>query len=121
MQYLKLNKQHKKRRKFILYIGTIEERKNLLLLVKALTQLPRDTRLVVIGKQTNYAKTVKQYIHQHQLEDWVLFVSNVGFADLPAIYQLAVVFVYPSRYEGFGLPVLEALVSGTPVISATGA
>ncbi|RKR82273.1 glycosyltransferase involved in cell wall biosynthesis [Mucilaginibacter gracilis] len=105
---------------FLLTIGTIEERKNLLLAVKALTLLPINIQLVVVGKDTAYADEVKQYIKQHQLYHRVLFLSDVAFADLPAIYQLAQVFVYPSRYEGFGIPVLEALVSGTPVIAASG-
>lgn len=106
--------------KFILNIGTIEERKNLLLLVKALKQLPADIHLVVIGKKTAYADTVKQYIDNNKLNDRVLFVSNVSNTDLPAIYQQAKVFAYPSRYEGFGIPILEALASGIPVIAATG-
>jgi glycosyltransferase involved in cell wall biosynthesis len=105
---------------YILYIGTIEERKNLLLLLKAFRLLPKETQLVVVGKSTKYADKIKQYINQHHLENRILFIPNASFIDLPAIYQLADVFVYPSRYEGFGIPVLEALVSGTPVIAATG-
>lgn len=107
-------------KKFILSIGTIEERKNVFLLVKALKLLPNDTRLVIIGKDTNYAKKIKQYVSRTQLSGRVLFIPNASFADLPAIYQLAEIFVYPSRYEGFGIPVLEALVSGIPVVAATG-
>jgi glycosyltransferase involved in cell wall biosynthesis len=105
---------------YILSIGTIEERKNLLVLVKALKQLPTDTRLVVIGKPTQYAAKVKQYITDNNLSQRVQFISNVSFAHLPAIYQQAQLFVYPSRYEGFGIPILEALVSSVPVIAATG-
>lgn len=104
---------------YILNVGTIEPRKNLLVLVKALKQLP-DVKLVVIGKQSPYIKQIRRYIIANQLEKRVIFLSNVRFDELPAIYQLASVFVYPSRYEGFGIPVLEALVSGTPVVAATG-
>jgi len=107
-------------KKFILTVGTIEERKNLLLLIKAFHLLPNDTRLVVVGKETDYAKKVKQYITRNQLASRITFVPNASFGDLPAIYQLAEIFVYPSRYEGFGIPVLEALVSGLPVVAATG-
>jgi glycosyltransferase involved in cell wall biosynthesis len=104
---------------FILNVGTIEPRKNLLQLVKALQLLP-DVKLVVIGKQSAYFKQVRQYIVANGLDKRVIFISNVQFDELPAIYQLANVFVYPSRYEGFGIPILEALASGTPVVAATG-
>ncbi|PTQ99312.1 glycosyltransferase involved in cell wall biosynthesis [Mucilaginibacter yixingensis] len=105
--------------KYILSVGTIEERKNLLLLINALPQV-KDIPLVVIGKQTDYADKVKAAIAQHNLSNRVIFLDRVDFADLPAIYQQAQIFVYPSRYEGFGIPILEALCSGTPVIAATG-
>jgi len=106
---------------YILSVGTIEERKNLMLLMRALSRLPKDTELVVIGKATSaYAKTVKKYITKHNLGKRIRFLTKAAFVDLPVIYQMAQVFVYPSRYEGFGIPVLEALVSGTPVIAATG-
>jgi len=76
--------------------------------------------LVVIGKPTKYLKLVKEYLLANNLINRVIFLHGVEFADLPAIYQLAKVFVYPSRYEGFGIPVLEAITSGTPVIAAMG-
>jgi glycosyltransferase involved in cell wall biosynthesis len=104
---------------YLLNVGTIEERKNLLLLVKALKQVA-DIPLVVIGKPTKYLKRVKKYIAAGKLTNRVIFLDKVNFEDLPAIYQQASVFIYPSRYEGFGIPVLEALYSGTPVIAATG-
>jgi glycosyltransferase involved in cell wall biosynthesis len=107
-------------KKFILSVGTIEERKNLLTLIKAFTLLPDDTRMVVIGKETEYAKKVRQYVARNKLASRITFVPNATFSDLPAIYQLADIFIYPSRYEGFGIPVLEAMASGTPVIAATG-
>lgn len=105
--------------KFLLNIGTIEERKNLLLLVKALKSVA-DIPLVVVGKPTKYLDEVKQCITTNKLTNRVIFIHDAEFADLPAIYQLASVFIYPSRYEGFGIPVLEALYSGAPVIAATG-
>lgn len=105
---------------FVLSVGTIEERKNLLVLIKAFSQVRQPAKLVVIGRQTRYAETVKKAIHRYRLTDRMIFLDQVDFSDLPAIYQSARVFVYPSRYEGFGIPVLEALNSGTPVIAATG-
>ncbi|RYE22519.1 MAG: glycosyltransferase family 1 protein [Sphingobacteriaceae bacterium] len=105
---------------FILNVGTIETRKNLLIIVKALKTIATDIFLVVVGRQTKYADEIKKYLIKEALQNRVLFLSDVFFQDLPAIYQLAEVFVYPSRYEGFGIPVVEALSSGTPVIAATG-
>jgi glycosyltransferase involved in cell wall biosynthesis len=75
---------------------------------------------VVVGKATAYLDEVKSFLSANGLTDQMLFRHDVTFGDLPAIYQSANLFVYPSRYEGFGIPVLEALVSGVPVIAATG-
>lgn len=105
---------------YVLSVGTIEERKNLLVLIKAFSRIKSSIKLVVIGRQTRYAEAVKKAIHQYRLTDRMIFLDHVDFADLPALYQAAKVFVYPSRYEGFGIPVLESLNSGTPVIAATG-
>lgn len=105
---------------FLLQVGTIEQRKNLLLTVKALRHLPEAIHLVVVGKHTTYLQEVKDFIHKHQLEQRVLFLDKVPFSELPQLYQCATIFVYPSRFEGFGIPILEALNSGIPVIAATG-
>ena len=106
--------------KFLLNVGTIEERKNLGLIVKALKRVPEDIKLVVIGKETDYAREIKEYIDANNLFDRIIFLKNVPLKDLPTIYQLAEIFVYPSEFEGFGIPVVEALYSGIPVIAATG-
>jgi len=105
---------------FILSVGTIEKRKNLLQMIQAMSGLARRVKLVIVGRETDYAGQVKQAIADLNLKNEVIFLKAVPFTDLPVIYQLATVFVYPSRYEGFGIPVLEALCSGTPVIAATG-
>lgn len=105
---------------YILYVGSIEERKNLLLIVKALKGLREDVALLSIGRRTPYMDTVEAYIKENNIRKRVRFLTDVPFADLPAFYQMAEVFVYPSFFEGFGLPILEALVSGVPVIAATG-
>ncbi len=106
--------------KYILNLGTIEHRKNLLLLIRALPNVDLTYPLVVIGKETAYADLVKKEIETLGLQNRVHFLKNVPFTDLPAIYQMANIFIYPSRYEGFGIPIIEALYSYTPVIAATG-
>ncbi|RZA01404.1 MAG: glycosyltransferase family 1 protein [Sphingobacteriaceae bacterium] len=105
---------------FILSVGTIEERKNLLLTVKALLLVNDGIPLVVVGKPTPYINKVKAFIANNNLSDRAIFLHDVAFHDLPAIYQQANVFVYVSRYEGFGIPLLEAINCGTPAIAAAG-
>lgn len=102
--------------RFILNVGTIEERKNLLNITKAIdgTAIP----LVVIGKKTKYFTKVKKYLIKHKLENQVQFLENVSMEELAAIYKLADVFVYPSYFEGFGIPVIESLFSKTAVITS---
>ena len=112
--------KYKLPRSFVLSVGTVEERKNLMQVAKALLRIKGDTKLVVVGRHTKYAEKVKEILRDLDLFDRVIFLERVPFADLPVIYQMASVFVYPSRYEGFGIPILEALNSGVPVIAATG-
>jgi glycosyltransferase involved in cell wall biosynthesis len=102
---------------FILYVGTIEERKNLLTLIKALHFGKIDMPLVVIGKPTSYLNKVIEFIEHHSLIN-IIFCDVVQNQDLPGIYQLADLFVYPSFFEGFGIPILEALFSKVPVITS---
>lgn len=104
---------------FILSVGSIEERKNILLAVKALKRVP-DIHFVAIGKHKEYADKVLRYADNNGLSDRVHLLSNVPLTDLPAIFQIAKLFVYPSLYEGFGIPIIEALNSGVPVIGAKG-
>ena len=81
--------------RFILSVGTIEERKNLLLAVKAVEKLD-DVHLVAIGKSTDYAKKVQDYVEAHGLENRVHIIHNLKFGDLPILYHLASLFVYLS-------------------------
>ncbi|MEJ7560095.1 MAG: glycosyltransferase family 1 protein [Pedobacter sp.] len=105
---------------YILNVGTIETRKNLLILIRALPNVAASYKLVVVGKETPYKKLVLNEIEKLSLKDRVIFLQDVPFTELPAIYQMASVFVYPSFYEGFGIPIIEALYSQVPVIAATG-
>ena len=102
---------------YILNVGTIEERKNVMLAVKALSQLPRREHLVIVGRKTSYTNEVMEYAAHHGVDDRIVLLHGVPNADLPALYQMADVFVYPSRYEGFGVPVIEAAQSGLPVVA----
>lgn len=106
--------------KYILNVGSIESRKNLLLIVKALEYIPDDIVLIAVGKRTPYTDTVEEYINSHKLNDRVHLLHNIPFQELPVLYQLAQLFVYPSFFEGFGIPIIEAIHSGIPVIAATG-
>jgi glycosyltransferase involved in cell wall biosynthesis len=98
---------------FILNVGTIERRKNLRLAVEALPLLPTDIHLVAVGRQTKYVREIPESPRLHML-------SGVPDSDLAAIYSLADAFVYPSRYEGFGIPIIEAIAAGLPVVACTG-
>ena len=103
---------------YILYVGTIEERKNLNTAVRALALLPDKYNIVAVGKPTDYMQQVNSEINRLGLSSRVRFIHKVDFRDLPAIYQQAEVFVLPSVFEGFGIPILEALNSKIPVITS---
>lgn len=104
---------------FLLSVGTIEERKNQLLLLKAMKDI-RDIPLVLVGRSTPYQNELQAFIEQNGLQKRVMFINNVEFSDLPAIYCLAEIFVYPSIFEGFGIPIIEAQNLSTPVVTSTG-
>ena len=105
---------------YILSVGTIESRKNLMLIVRAMLHLNSKIHLIVIGKETAYAQKVKRFIAKNALIDRIHFLKNVPPEDLPGIYMQAEIFVFPSRFEGFGIPIIEALHCGVPVIAASG-
>ncbi len=116
--------------RYFLYVGSVIERKNLLTICKAVNLLKETVNipLVVIGSGGQYKQTVKEYIKANNLEHRILFLSEQGAVarrpefrdatDFPAIYQGATAMIYPSFFEGFGIPVLEALWSRLPVITS---
>jgi len=106
--------------RYLLYVGSMSERKNLLSVVKALKIIPRADRLplVVVGAKSSYSNVVGEYIKNNGLDNWLIFPKRVETEDLPAVYQAAEIFLYTSLYEGFGIPILEALSSGIPVITS---
>lgn len=106
--------------RYIVQVGTIEQRKNLGLTVEALSGVAADVELVAIGRDNGYLKEVEDLARKAGVSQRVHVISGLPFADLPGIYQAAEVAAYPSRYEGFGIPIIEALESGIPVVAATG-
>lgn len=104
--------------KFILNVGTIEKRKNILSVIKAIKDI--DIQLVVIGKKTDYFDEIKRYILENAIDDKIIFLENVALSELASIYKMAHIFIYPSIFEGFGIPIIEALYSKTPVITSKG-
>ncbi len=108
---------------FILYLGRLQARKNLRALVEAYGLARRagvTHKLVLAGKPDSLFTPVLQCIRDRGLETEVLFPGYVAATDVPQFYNAADVFVYPSLYEGFGLPVLEAMACGLPVITSRG-
>lgn len=116
---------------FFLHVGTIIERKNLLNICKALKLIQKDIDipLVVVGKGGSYKEKVKEYLAENKLEEKVIFLSDrlaaqgkkpfIATEDLPSLYQLSTAMIYPSFYEGFGMPIIEAMSGGVPVITST--
>jgi len=106
--------------RFWLYVGTLEPRKNLPLLLQAYARLPDADRLpLILGGGIGWmAQEVFAVIERLELGEWVRHVGFIPAADLPLWYNCAEAFFFPSVYEGFGVPVLEALACGTPVITS---
>lgn len=110
-------------KEFILYVGTIEPRKGLDILLAAygmlVNEIPYD--LVIAGKLGWYTGSLFQLVEVYKLGRRVHFTGYIADDDLPKLYNLAALFVYPSRYEGFGLPPLEAMACGVPVVCSNAA
>ena len=106
--------------RYILNVGSIEARKNILQAVQALPLLPDDIALVIVGRHTSYTDQVLQYVREHRLEQRVRVLHGVPDEHLPVLYAMAEAFVYPSVYEGFGIPIIEAISCGLPVVACTG-
>lgn len=107
---------------FILFVGTIEPRKNLLTLVRALGELLRTaslrSQLVIAGKEGWLSNELMTYLNESDIKERVLFTGHLSDDDLRDLYSACRVFVYPSLYEGFGLPLIEAMACGAPVVTS---
>ena len=125
----RLQKKYNLPPRYILYVGGYEKRKNVETLINAFHQarphLPPGTGLVLAGKlpqkPTAFQSDPRPLIGRLQLEEHIMTPGWIPAADLPELYRTADLFVYPSRYEGFGLPVLEAMACGTAVLTTTAA
>lgn len=106
--------------RYVLNVGTVEERKNILLGIRMIAKLPSDLHLVIVGRQTKYQKKLDEEIRRLGIDSRIHFLQGVPNDLLAAVYNQAEAFVYPSRYEGFGIPIIEAIQSGLPVVAATG-
>jgi glycosyltransferase involved in cell wall biosynthesis len=110
-------------RDYILYVGMIEPRKNIIFLLKAFVELDKDLELdlVIVGKKGWYFKEIEKYMENTvnlRLENKIIFTGYIPEYELKYFYRLALMFVYPTLYEGFGLPPLQAMACGTPVITS---
>lgn len=106
---------------FILYIGTLQPRKNLPALIEAYVKISiatrKDLKLVLAGgKGHNFDARIDEYIKNYSLQDHVFLPGFIDEADKPALFKLARIFCFPSLYEGFGIPIIEAMTLGIPVL-----
>ncbi|NOT44882.1 MAG: glycosyltransferase family 4 protein [Acidobacteria bacterium] len=109
--------------RFLLYAGNIKPHKNLVRVIEAFAGLRRrgfdQLQLLIIGDEISKLPALRRAVHKHKLHKHVRFMGFVPDETLSVLYRLAAVFVFPSLYEGFGLPPLEAMASGTPVVTST--
>jgi glycosyltransferase involved in cell wall biosynthesis len=108
---------------FVLYVGRLQERKNLRRLLSAYARLIKqgaEENLVIVGKKDWMTENLESYAKSLGLTDSVIFTGYIPSADLPVVYNAAEAFVYPSIFEGFGLPVVEAMACGLPVLTSYG-
>jgi glycosyltransferase involved in cell wall biosynthesis len=107
--------------RFILFVGTLEPRKNLRRLIEAFARIARadgEVALVIVGASGWMTSDLAPLVQRLTLTDRIIFTGYVSDDELPLWYQSATTFCYPSLYEGFGLPVLEAMACGTPVVTS---
>lgn len=106
------------RGEYILFVGTLQPRKNLVRLIEAFSKITPEVKLVIVGKKGWLYEEILAAPKKFGVEDRVKFLDFVAEEDLPILYQNALCFVLPSLYEGFGLPILEAMANGCPVVTS---
>jgi glycosyltransferase involved in cell wall biosynthesis len=102
---------------FVLMVGNIEKRKNITKVITSICRYNINIPLVIVGRESKYAMELKTQIEQGNMKD-IYFCHDVPSVDLPAVYALASLFIYPSFFEGFGIPIIEALSCETPAITS---
>lgn len=103
--------------RFVLTVGTIERRKNALNVLKALFYYNLDIDYVLAGRRTAYLDEIVEWAKEHKIENRLHIRHDISNEDMPALYKMSAVFVYPSIYEGFGIPIIEAFNAGVAVIT----
>jgi glycosyltransferase involved in cell wall biosynthesis len=120
-QVARIRERYQLDHKFVLYVGNIKPHKNLVRLIEAFSRLRRthdDLKLLIIGDEISRLPALRRAVHRNKLHKFVRFLGYLKDDTLTVLYRLASVFVFPSLYEGFGLPPLEAMASGTPVVTS---
>jgi glycosyltransferase involved in cell wall biosynthesis len=121
-QVARVRERYQLDHRFILYVGNIKPHKNLVRLIEAFNALRtgelQDVKLLIIGDEISKLPALRRAVHHYKLHKHVRFLGYLPDETLVILYRLAAVFVFPSLYEGFGLPPLEAMASGTPVVTS---
>ena len=117
-----VREKYKLPQRYILYVGTVSERKNALTLIKAFEKIMNETDsdLVIVGHGSDYYSKIKNYVSENKLGHRIHLNPIVDFADMPSIYSQAEIFAHPSVFEGFGIPIIEALYCSVPVACSFG-
>jgi len=105
---------------FLLFVGVLEARKNVLTLLKAFSRVREETdlQLVLVGRAGYQYVKLQEYVKAYRMEDRVVFAGYVSPEELIALYNTATLFVFPSLYEGFGIPLIEAMACGVPIVAS---
>ncbi len=104
---------------YLLYVGAISPRKNIRTILESFTIKNDFPPLVIVGKGKRYKKELEHFIQKNKIRNKIIWLNNIeGNKDLKTIYQNADLLIYPSVYEGFGMPILESILSGTPVLTS---
>ena len=121
-QIMHVRERYQLEDQFVLYVGNVKPHKNLERLIEAFSRVRRSgfdhLKLLIIGDEISKHQALRRAVHRLMLHKYVRFLGFVPDETLAVLYRLAAVFVFPSLYEGFGLPPLEAMASGTPVVTS---
>ena len=109
-----------KENKYFLYVGSVIERKNLISILQAMDCIPKEQRqkLIIVGTGNSYYKRAKNYAEKNGLEPWLEWKGSMDNSGLRSLYENAIALIYPSIFEGFGIPVIESMFAGRPVITS---